>query len=187
MDIAFWSSADQVTGTVVRTALVYFVVLVAVRVAGRRTLAQMSAFDTIVTVGLGTLAASTALPSGTTLADFIAVLLTFLILQTLLAALRQRSARVRQWLDFQPEVIVRNGRPELRRAPWTAQLTDSDLESRLRQNGVTDLAHATLVVLESTGQVTVTTTAPPPALFRRAAPDRVGPRESVGDESPSPG
>ncbi len=170
MDINWWSSSDQFLGTIVRTAVVYVVVVVAVRVAGRRTLARMSAFDTVVTVGLGTMTASTMMPTNATIADFVAGLLTFLVMQVLLAWLRQRSAVVRRWSDFRTEVIVREGQPHLRKAPWTAQLTLSELESRLRQQGVGAVDRTTIVLLEPTGEVTVTTAAPPPPLFAQPRP-----------------
>lgn len=169
MDISFWSSAEQVAGTVMSAALVYVFAVVAVRVAGRRTVAQMNAFDIVVTVALGSLAASTALPSQPALSDGAAVLLTFLALQVLVAALRQRFPVVQRVLDFSPEILVRKGRIDLRRAPWTAQLVTSDLESKLRQQGVRDLKDATLVVLEPDGKITVTTADETPALFRDLA------------------
>ncbi len=94
MDVSLWSSLGDVAGTAVRTAAVYLLMLVAVRVAGRRTVSQMSAFDAIVTVALGSLAASSALPSNPALSDVAAALLTFLGLQVLIGAMRQRFGLV---------------------------------------------------------------------------------------------
>ena len=70
---------------------------------------------------------------------------------------------------FSPEILVRKGRVDLRRAPWTAQLVTSDLESKLRQQGLRDLKDATLVVLEPDGKITVTTADETPVLFRDLA------------------
>lgn len=130
----------------------------------------MSAYDVIVTIAVGTIAASTALPSNAALADGAAVLLTFLLLQCAIGALRQRFSVFQRWVDFQPKVVAADGRPDLRSAPWTAQLTMSDLESRLRQNGVGDMSSARLAVLEPTGKLTVTEHEVPPELFRRVKP-----------------
>ncbi len=47
MDLSLWSSGGQVAATAVQTALMYLVAIVAARMAGRRTLAQMSAFDVV--------------------------------------------------------------------------------------------------------------------------------------------
>lgn len=166
MDISLWSDLDQFAGTVVRTAFVYVVTLLAVRIAGRRTLAQLSAFDVIVTIALGSLAAGAALPSDPSLLDFVGVLLTLLTMQVLIGALRQRFGFVRSIVNFPPLVIVRDGEASLRRAPWTAQITRGELESRLRQAGVGDISAARVVVLEPTGKLSVTTQDEIPTLFK---------------------
>lgn len=168
MNLSLWSSAAQVGGTILRTLLLYVVALVAARITGRRTLSQMSAFDVLVTVAIGSLVASAALPTRTTVSDGAAALLTLLILQAAVATARQRYAAVERWVDFPPESIVRDGGMDLRRAPWTAQLTRSDVESQLRQLGIGALADATHVVLEPSGQVSATCDEEPGPLFRPA-------------------
>ena len=165
MEISLWSDLGQFAGTVLRTAFVYAVTLFAVRIAGRRTLAQLSAFDVVVTVALGSLAAGTALPSDPALLDFVAVLVTFLTMQVLIGAVRQRFPAARTLVDFPPVVIARDGEAELRRSIWTAQVSRDELESRLRQAGVGELADARVVVLEPTGKVSVTTKSEIPPLF----------------------
>lgn len=167
MDLPLWSSSEQFLGAVVATAITYVFTVVAVRLAGRRTLTQLSAYDVVVTVAIGTLAASTALPSNAALADGAAVLLTFLLLQVAISALRQRSAAVRRLVDFPAEVVVADGEVHVRSAPWTAQLTRTEVESRLRQSGVGDLSQARLAILEPTGKLTVTEQEVPPELFAR--------------------
>jgi len=155
MDISLWSSLDQLLGAVAAAALVYAVAVTAVRLAGRRTLAQMSAFDIVVTIAIGTLVSSTALPSDASVLDGLAVLITLLLLQVAVAAARQRFAAVRRILDFQPQVLLRDGDMQLRRGPGTAQLTPGDLESRLRRAGVRRLSDVDVVVLEPTGKISV--------------------------------
>jgi uncharacterized membrane protein YcaP (DUF421 family) len=167
MDLPLWSSWSTFTGAVVAAMAAYLFTIVAVRISGRRTVTQMSAYDVVVTVAIGTIAASTALPSNPALADGAAVLVTFLLLQALIGVLRQRSAFIQRWVDFRAEAVVRDGEPDLRSAPWTAQLTRSDLESRLRQSGIGELSEARLAVLEPTGKLTVTREEVPPELFRQ--------------------
>ena len=150
-----FSSGTQSLDTAVRTLLVYVLALALVRLAGRRTLAQLSAFDVLVTIAAGTVVGSAALPSKPAVSDGVVVLVTLFLLQVLLAALRQRSAVARRVLDFQPRTVVRSGRFEPGRAPSTAQLTDADLAALLRRHGVSDLPQVRLAVLEPTGKLSV--------------------------------
>jgi uncharacterized membrane protein YcaP (DUF421 family) len=167
MDLTLWSDWGTFWGAVVGAAVTYLFAVVALRIAGRRTLAQMSAFDVVVTVAVGTLVASTALPSNASLADGAAVLVTFLLLQVLIGALRQRVGWFQRWVDFRPKVVMHDGRPELRTGLSTAQLTLSDLESRLRQSGIGSLDEVRIAVLEPTGKLTVSREEPAPELFRQ--------------------
>lgn len=149
---ASWSTIGWVIAS---TAAIYFSALLGVRLAGRRTLAQMSAFDAVVTIALGTLVSSTAVSSTPSYLQAVAALLTLLGLQVIVAAARQRAPRLRRYLDFSPKVVVRHGEVELGRSPFTAQMTHDELLSRLRRNGMFNLESARFVILEPTGQLSV--------------------------------
>ncbi|MDP9071472.1 MAG: DUF421 domain-containing protein [Actinomycetota bacterium] len=149
---ASWSTIGWVSAS---TAAIYLSALLAVRLAGRRTLAQMSAFDVVVTIALGTLVSSTALSNTPSYLQGMAALVTLLVLQVLLATIRQRVPQLRRYLDFSPETVVRKGAPELSASPFSAQMTEGELLSKLRQHGVFELESARLVILEPTGQLTV--------------------------------
>lgn len=150
-----WSSWAQTADAAVRTAIVYVLVVVLVRIAGRRTLAQLSGYDVVVTVATGSVLASVALPSSPTVSDGVTVILTMFGLQVLLGALRQRSEGFQRIVDFKALDVVRDGRPDLSRAPTSSQLTPEDVATLLRRKGVTDLSQVELAVLEPTGKISV--------------------------------
>lgn len=153
MDKAFFSQLDQVAATVAATAAVYAAALLLVRLAGRRTLAELSGFDVVVTVAIGSIVAATALPSDPSVADGVAALGTLLLLQVILAAMRQRFPTARRYLDFRPYVVARGAQVDVQRNPLTAQLTEDDVRSSLRLKGVFDLAEVDFVVLEANGRL----------------------------------
>lgn len=155
MDKVFFSGWDQVATTAGATAVVYACALAAVRLAGRRTLAELSAFDVVVTVAIGSVVASTALPNNPSVADGIAALATLLLLQVTVAALRQRFPTAGRYLDFRPYVVASGSQVDVRRSPLTAQLTEDDVLSRLRLRGIFDLAAVDMVVLEANGEISV--------------------------------
>lgn len=137
------------------TIVTYLSTIVAVRLAGRRTVAELSSFDVAVTVAIGSLVASTAVTSQPSYAQGMTALVTLLLLQVGIAALRQRSATLRRLLDFKPETVVDNGRLDLPTGPLTSQITWDELESKLRERGVFDLEDVALVVVEPTGGLSV--------------------------------
>ena len=119
--VTWWSSADQVLGTAASTLIVYLGVLAAVRVAGRRTVSQLSAFDAVPTIALGSVLATTVLPSHVSIADGFSAAATLLLAQVIVGAVRQRWSWARRMVDFDAQVVVRRGDLSLQRGPTSAQ------------------------------------------------------------------
>lgn len=165
MELDLWSSWSTVVGAAGGGVVVYLAALVACRVAGRRTLAQLSAFDIVVTIAIGSIAAATAVPHGAAIADGVVVLLSFVAMQTVVGFLRQRLRWIRRLTDFAPEVIVRDGVVDLPSSPMSAQMTVDELHARLRSHQVEDLDGVVVAILEADGSVTVTTSSVPGRLF----------------------
>jgi uncharacterized membrane protein YcaP (DUF421 family) len=149
---ASWTTIGYV---IVATVATYLSTIVAIRMTGRRTVAQLSSFDIVVTVAIGSLVASTAAGSDPSYAQGMTALVTLLLLQVGIAALRQRSATLRRVLDFKPETVVDDGRVHLPTGPLTSQLSPDELRSKLRQQGIFDLESVALVVVEPTGELSV--------------------------------
>ena len=153
---AWFGSSWETAGLVaLGTFAIYVTVLLGVRVAGRRTISQISAFDAVVTVALGSTMASTAVSAKSSYAEGVTVIVTLLILQVALAALRQRFSAARRILDFPPEEVVRDGAMTLPRSLLSSQLSPDELESLLRQKGIFDLEGVELVLLEPSGSISV--------------------------------
>ena len=155
MEEWFGASWRTVGYVIAGTIATYLSTIVAVRLAGRRTVAELSSFDVVVTVAIGSLVASTAVTSDASYAQGMTALVTLLLLQVGIAALRQRSATLRRLLDFKPEPVVDAGRLDLPTGPLTSQITWDELESKLRERGVFDLDDVALVVVEPTGGLSV--------------------------------
>jgi uncharacterized membrane protein YcaP (DUF421 family) len=141
------------------TAIMYVSVLIAVRVAGRRTLAQLSAFDVVVSIALGTILGSTVVSPSISYSEGLAAVLTLLVLQVGLGAARRSSPRLRRLLDFRPIAVADGGRARLPGGWLGPQLTDEDLYSQLRLRGIFDPTVAERAVLEPIGGVSATTDA----------------------------
>lgn len=151
----FGASWPTVGYVVAGTVAIYISTLVAVRIAGRRTVAQLSAFDLIITIAIGSLLASACVSADPSYSQYMAALITLLLLQVAVAALRRRVSILSRLLEFEPQVVVRDGTVDLDKSLLGAQLTRAELESALRHQGVFDLGQVRLVVLEPTGKVSV--------------------------------
>lgn len=133
-------------------AVVYAAVVVATRLAGPRSLAQMSAFDFVATVAVGSMVASVGLGS-VPLVDGLAAVGLLFALQFGVATVR-RSTRWRRFVDNEPLLLVRDGEVYEDHLA-EARVTHADLRSHLRRSNVDDVADVRAVVLETTGDVSV--------------------------------
>lgn len=155
MDDWIGATWGTVAAVALSTVLIYVSAIVVVRVGGRRTITQLSAFDAVVTIALGSLLATTAVTRSTSYAEGLTAIVTLLVLQTGLAAVRQKVPRLRRLVDFSPELVVDGGEPVLSDRPWSSQLTDQELASQLRQKGLREVTGTTFVILEPNGSMTV--------------------------------
>lgn len=151
----FGSTWRTVAFVAANTAAIYFTSLVAVRIAGRRTISQLSAFDVVVTIALGSIIATTAVSSDPSYIEGATAVVTLLAVQLVVAAVRLRSSTARRVIDFRPQIVVRDGNVELPSGIFKAQLSPDELYAKLRVAGVPDVDEIRLVLLEPTGELSI--------------------------------
>lgn len=155
--MAEWLGApwNEILRVIASTIAIYITVVAGLRVAGRRTVSQMSAFDFVVTIAIGSLVASTAVSANPSYARGFTAFLTLVVLQQVVAVVRQKFPITHRALDFSPQALYRDGKMRLRHNPLTAQVTDDEIYAKLRRAGISTLDEVKLVVLEADGKVSV--------------------------------
>jgi uncharacterized membrane protein YcaP (DUF421 family) len=151
----FGASWSVVGFVALSTIAMYLSVLVGVRVAGRRTLTQLSAFDAVVTIALGSILATTALTPRPSYAQGATAVATLLVLQIALGWLRRTFPSVRRLVDFEALRLVDDGVEQRRRGLLGPQITEDELRSALRVRGVFSTNDVDEVVLEPSGEISV--------------------------------
>lgn len=150
---ASWSTLGWVA---VSTATAYLVVVLYTRITGLRSFAKMSAFDFAATIAIGSMAASMALMDSVTLAAGAVGLGTLFLLQAVVAMLRTRSDAFEGAVDNSPLVLMAG--PELLHDHLRlGNVSVDDLRAKLREAGVVRRDEVRLVVLETTGDISVLT------------------------------
>lgn len=140
--------------TIVSAVAAYVVLVFLLRISGKRTLADMNAFDFIVTVALGSILATTILSSSVSLAEGLAAVVVLVALQALVAFMASRSAAVRKAVKSEPALLVRDGQI-LESAMREARLSKAEVFAAIRAQGQADIADVAAVVLETNGDLSV--------------------------------
>lgn len=140
--------------TLFTAVIAYALVVVLLRASGKRTLSRMNMFDLIVVVALGSILARTILSGGTSLFQGMFSLVILAGLQYSLEWLSANDPRVRKLLTSEPTLLFHRGQ-FLHKVMRSQRVSEADVLTAVRQNGIGDMAEVEAVVLETSGDFSV--------------------------------
>jgi uncharacterized membrane protein YcaP (DUF421 family) len=139
---------------VLRTAVIYLMVLVGLRLAGKREIGQMTVFDLVVLLLLANAVQNAMVGPDTSLTGGVLAAVVLLALNAGVARLRLRWPRLRRLVEGTPTLLVLRG--EVIPAHMRREGMDQEtLEAALREHGVADLEDVEMAVLEIDGSISV--------------------------------
>lgn len=148
---------------IVDAAILVPLLVMIVRLTGLRSFAKLSASDFAVTVAIGSVVAATVLDPDVPWWRGAVALAALLAVQAGLSLVRRASPRLQRAIDNEPLVLLRDGVYD-DAALRTARVTRDDVRQKLRQAGMDRLDDVALVVLETTGDVSVMANPPEPEI-----------------------
>lgn len=150
----FFDGWEPVLRVLVVGSLGYLALVVLLRSSGKRTLAQMSAFDFIITVAIGASFGRVLTARTVPLVEAVVAFALLIALQVVVSNLQLRSTWFRSALTGDPTLLYHRGEIQaaaLRRV----RLTESALHVAARQHGAGSLDEVAAIVLEPTGSLSV--------------------------------
>lgn len=153
-DTVWFNSWSDLIPVLLVGVCAYVLLVLIIRLSGKRALSQLNAFDFVVTVALGSILATTLLNSDITLIEGVTALALLLALQYLVTTLSVRWPRSRDVLTAQPALLLADGQMQpatLRRQ----RLTESEVRQAIRLSGTGDISQIKAVILESNGKISV--------------------------------
>lgn len=140
--------------TVLFTAVGYFLALFVCRIVGRKMISQMTFFDYVIGVSIGSVIANIAISSGVPKASAITALITLGILTLVLDFLHIKSFIVRKIVDSEPVVVIENGKL-VNQNMSRERFTINELLMQLREKNIFNIADVEFAVLETDGNLSV--------------------------------
>lgn len=141
---------------ILRAGAVYLVVLLMVRITGKRTVGQFTPFDLIVVVLLGESVGESMVGGDHSLLGGLILAGTLLALNWLVGFISAHSPRFDEMIEGRPVLIARNG--ELFHDVLLQQsLNVKDFKTAMREADCNDLSKVELAMLETSGHITVVT------------------------------
>ena len=134
----------------VRPIIVYLVLVLLLRLFGKRELAQLNPFDLVVLLSLSNTVQNAIIGEDNSLTGGVIGAFSLLAINWLVARTLFRSRRLTRALEGRSTVLVRDGQID-RRAMQRESLTEDDLLSVLHRQGFTRIEDVRSVELEPSG------------------------------------
>ncbi|SIT07109.1 Uncharacterized membrane protein YcaP, DUF421 family [Alicyclobacillus vulcanalis] len=137
-----------------RALVLYLMVMVALRIMGKREIGQLSVFDLVVSIMIAELSTLPMEDRRVPIWEAALSIGSLVLFQLVVAVLQMKSHRFRHWIEGEPSVLIAHGRicdREMKRIRYTVH----DLLTQLREQGYADVADVEFAILETSGQLSV--------------------------------
>lgn len=136
----------------VRAILLYIIIIVAMRVMGKRQLGQLSASEFVIAMMISELASIPMQDNGIPLLYGLIPIVVLVGLEFLSTFGSLKSLRFRALVSGKPSIVLREGRIDQREL-HKSRMSIDELIEELRKKGITDLKKLRYVILEPGGQI----------------------------------
>ena len=148
------NSAAEAWAIAGKTAVIYFCLVLGLRLLGKRELGQMNIYDLVLIIVLANAVQNAMVGNDTTLVGGLIAAATLLILNRIFTFVMARSDKVEKFMVGEPMLIVNDGEI-LRDRCGREGITREQIMAALREHGIERLQDAHMCVLEVDGSISV--------------------------------
>jgi uncharacterized membrane protein YcaP (DUF421 family) len=141
--------------SVIRAAVVYAFLLLVLRLAGKRTLAQVTSFDFVLLLIISEATQQALLGEDNSMTNAAILIVTLVGLNILMSVLKQRSKFVERLLEDIPLLIVADGKPLQSRMDKERVDVDDILDAARESHGLEHLSQIKHAILERSGKISI--------------------------------
>ena len=138
----------------VRTIILYILIIAGVRLMGKRQVGELEPSELVLSLIIADLASVPMQDYGIPLLTGVVPILTLLSVTMILSVLTMKSVTFRALLCGRPSIVVQDG-TVIQREMVKTRLTVDELLEELRIKGYTDLSQIKYAILETNGQLSV--------------------------------
>ena len=140
--------------TFFRSIILYVLVLIVMRLMGKREIGQLQPFELAISIMIADLAATPMAESGVPITNGIMPILGLLVMHLIISIINIKSTKVRQIICGKPSLLIFRGKID-QKVLKKERFTINELEERLRDNNIFNIGDVEYAILETSGQVTV--------------------------------
>lgn len=139
---------------VVRTIIMFVIILMALRASGKRGIKQLSVFELVLIIGLGSAAGDPMFYEDVGILPAFVVFLVVITLYIIVTRLSDRFVKVEKMLEGQPLYVIRDGKL-LVDALRDSGISQDEFFAALRLSNVEHLGQVRTVLIETSGEISI--------------------------------
>lgn len=140
--------------TFVRSIVLYIIILIVMRLMGKREIGQLQPFELVVAILIADLASIPMADTGIPIQNGIIPILGLLVMDLIISMLNMKSIRAREIISGKPTILIYRGKID-EKALRKERFTVNELEERLRGNDIASIGDVEYAILETNGSLSV--------------------------------
>ena len=145
---------ENILDVALRSSVVYCLLIVVFRLAGKRHVAQLSLIDFILILLVSNAVQNAMVGEDTTLGGGIAAALTLVVINVILTKLTVNNKAINKIVEGEPKLLLRDGNI-LKNVLSKENLTIQEIEESVRKAGHTSISEVALAILETDGSISI--------------------------------
>ena len=142
--------------TFTRAIVLYLIVLIVMRLMGKRQIGELQPFELAISIMIADLASVPMSELGIPLTNGIIPILGLLVMDLLISWLNMKSINFRKIVCGKPSILIYRGKIDEKQLK-KERFTINELQERLRGNDIFDIADVEYAILETNGEISVIT------------------------------
>lgn len=140
--------------TFIRAIILYTIVLIVMRLMGKREIGQLQPFELAISIMIADLASVPMTELGIPITNGIIPILGLLMMHLLISILDMKSITIRKIMSGQPSILIYRGKID-EKVLRKERITINELQERLRGDNIFDLGDVEYAILETNGEISV--------------------------------
>jgi len=140
--------------TFIRVTIIYILVLLVMRLMGKREISQMQPFELVIAIMIADLAAVPMSDTGIPITSGIVPILALLLFQLIISIINLKSITLRKIICGKPRILIYRGRID-EQALKKEKITINELQERLREESIFTIGDVEYAILETSGNLSI--------------------------------
>lgn len=139
---------------ILRSITAFSILLIGARILGKQTISQMTLFDFIAAISIGSITANLAFNTNIRIPYLILAFIIFIFISFLIAYISMKNRKARKFLAGNPTIVIQNGKvleENMRKMRYTIDY----LNQQLREKDVFKIEEVLFALVEINGTLTV--------------------------------